>query len=185
ERRVTKNKNSKATKATLDALNSNSLSGVFSDKYNSFSTALGISKKMKNAEENNNLFDYQNLKHDAFFNFIISGVKVGRFSTRIKQLEMLKDLDNEAFAEVLGVDPETVDSNDRLQANSYVNKLVETAKNIKSIYEGLEQVTTNPFTHYTNTDGDPNKENSNLAWEQFNDFLSSTAYFISTAKDAN
>lgn len=141
-----RNKNAQMTNATLNLLNSQGVTGILSHQYTAAATSQRIAEDMKEAARTGDIFKYKNFQHEQFTNFIMSGIKAGRFDVRMEQLDMLKDMPEEEFKKAFGLDKTT----DNVKtAAEYVDILKESAKKIKKSYDVINDTFTNPYAKNT------------------------------------
>lgn len=139
-------KSREETQTTLNLLNRQGVTGILSNMYDSAATAQRISEDMKQAVKSNDIFKYKNFQHEQFTNFIVSGIKAGRFDVRMEQLDMLKDMDNDEFKKAFGLDK----TNDNVRtATEYIEALKDKAKKIKRSYDIINDTFSNPFQRNT------------------------------------
>lgn len=131
-----------ATQATLTMLNSSGVTGILQNQYDAAATSQRISEDMKQAVKNNDIYKYKNFQHEQFVNFIMSGIKAGRFDVRLEQLNMLRGMDNDEFKKAFGLDKTTDNTK---TVNEYVDALVEKANKLKKSYDVINDTFTNPF----------------------------------------
>lgn len=129
------------TATTLSLLNSNKLTGTLENHYDEVATSLDIQRDMQTALKNNDLFEFKNLQHQAFFDLVHSGVKANRFESRIEQLKLLKELTPEQFKQMFGME---FNEGTKATANEYVDAMIEKAYKIKNIVDKVNRVFTNP-----------------------------------------
>jgi hypothetical protein len=137
-----RSKDAQLTTTTLQLLNSQGVTGILRNQYDSAATAQRISEDMKAAVRNNDIFKYKNFQHEQFVRFITSGAKAGRYDVRIEQLKMIKEMDNDEFKAAFGLDKTT----DNVKtATEYVDALITKAEKIKKSYDLINDTFTNPF----------------------------------------
>jgi hypothetical protein len=160
----------------IQGLNSQSLTGIFENKYGEAVGANSIEMDLRDAAHTGNNFLYQNYKHEHFVNFVLSGLTQNKFETRIQQLGELKKLDDSEFQKTFGI---PASSENRRTVSDYVSNLENTARGIKSIKDRVTRTFINPFNYkgtgnYKNQDEaiTQNKENEKyIAYEQVKDQL--------------
>jgi len=135
-------KNTQLVSATLNLLNSQGVTGVLQNHYDTAATAQRISEDMKEAVRTNDIFKFKNFQHEQFVNFILSGAKAGRFDVRMEQLKMLKEMDNDEFKKAFGLDKTT--ENVKI-VSEYVDALMDKAQQIKKSYDLINDTFNNPF----------------------------------------
>jgi hypothetical protein len=172
--------------AVITGLNSQSLTGIFENKYGEAIAATAIEADLVQAARSGNIFQFQNFKHEQFVNFIISGIKQNKFDTRLSQLQELKKLSNEEFQKTFGI--QATEENQRAAAE-YVDALSKNASYIKEVSDRVNRTFINPFTYkgtgnYKNKKENPtqNKENENyITYEAVKEQL---IYNMSVAKNS-
>jgi hypothetical protein len=127
-------------------LNQQTLTGLFEHKYNETATAVSIAKDMNDAASQGDIYKYQNLRHDALYNFILSGAKSNRFGLRVQQLDSLKDLDEKQFKTLFQMEdtPEN-----RKTVGEYVDSIKTKAFEIKKDIDKVNTAFGNPFNSRT------------------------------------
>lgn len=134
---------------TLDLLNKNPVTGLFSDKFNaavnSYNLATNASAKLQNGD----LYGYRNEKFLQLFNFVDAGLKTHRFDAQIDRLNMIKDLPFKEQASLLGIN----DTNTTKQMlDSHVDATIAKAIQIKSDIEKVDGAFKNKINSRTNPD---------------------------------
>jgi hypothetical protein len=142
----------KQINSVIDGLNSQSLTGIFENKYGPAVEALSIQQDLQDAAARNDVFAYKNYKHDQFVNFILSGIQQNKFDTRLEQLNELKKLEGAEFEKMFGIPSNT---ENKKTVAEYVNKLEENANYMKEIHKRVSRTFVNPFQfkgtgNYTN-----------------------------------
>lgn len=112
----------------LTNLNSQTLTGLFGGASGEAVTATSIQSDMQKALQTGNIFDYKNLKHQLLFNFVKSGIDAGKFDLRIDQLQQLKDLNNDNFTALFGIE---FNNSNRQNVSNYVDNVISKANEIK------------------------------------------------------
>jgi hypothetical protein len=128
--------------AVIDGLNSQSLTGIFENKYGTAVEAMSIQQDLQDAAAKNNVFAYKNYKHDQFVNFVLSGIQQNKFDTRLEQLQELKKLEGSEFEKMFGIPSNT---ENKKTVSEYVGKLEENAKYIKEIHKRVSRTFVNPY----------------------------------------
>jgi hypothetical protein len=141
-------------KTVIAGLNSESLTGIFENKYAEAVTAASIQKDISDAAKKGDMFAYKNYKHDMFVNFVYSGIKQNKFDTRIEQLESLKSVDEKEFRQLFGI-PVTEES--KRNVNAFVDKMIDNANFINDVSKRVNRTFVNPFK-YKGTGNFKNKE---------------------------
>lgn len=140
--------------AVIEGLNTNTLSGVFENKYAEAVDAIAIQKDLQQAAADGNVFLYKNYKHDQFVNFILSGIQQNKFDTRMEQLQELKKLDKDQFEKMFGI-PSSEEN--KATVADYVDSMEKNARYINSIHKRVSRTFINPFV-YKGTGNYKNKE---------------------------
>jgi len=174
-------KDDKLVSTTLEALNSQGLTGSFHQVYATAAAAKQASQDMKKAVQSGDVFTYKNLKHDMFYNFIKSAINSGRFETRIEQLSQLKDLSNDQVRSILQL---TDTPENRQIAEGYVDKLIAKANEIRNISTSLNQQFKNPYRYYNNPKTDFQKDQTNK-YNTHNEYVDNLGRYISIGRDAD
>ncbi len=168
------------TQKTLNLLNSQSLTGTFSDHYKSANNSLAALQDMQKAVDEDNIFEYKNLKHKEFFNFIHTAIKAGRFDVRLEQLKMLSELPEKEFKELFDIEG---NETNRKTVGEYVGKLIANANKIKSTYDSLGNVFRNPFRAGSMKDNSPERVIEAAKHVAFEDTKTQLAYLSSIDAD--
>jgi hypothetical protein len=154
----------KQVDAVLDGLNSQSLTGIFENKYGPAVEAISIQEDMQAAAAKNDVFQYKNFKHDQFVNFVLSGISQNKFETRMDQLGELKKLDGAEFEKMFGIPAST---ENKKTVDEYVSKLEENARHMKEVHKRVSRTFINPF-QYKGTGNYKNAEEKK-AQDEIND----------------
>jgi hypothetical protein len=181
DRFFAKGRDAAQTTAVLNLLNSQGVTGIMSNHYDTTASAHRISEDMKQAVESNNIYKYKNFQHEQFVNFILSGVKAGRFDVRLEQLKLLKDMNNDDFKKAFGLDKTTENVK---TASEYVDALLQKADKIKKTYDLIDSSFTNPFRYNgrSNTPEGTIENNKHKIFESWKDQLT---YLASIASDVD
>ena len=137
--------------SAINILNLHGMTGILSDKYDNTLETVNIAKEMEDAAKSGNIYQYKNLKHRNFFNFVQSRLGADMHDVTVEQLNMLKDLPQEEFEKQFGMD---FSESNKKTVNEYVNSLINEANNIKDNYEAIDSTFKNPFTKYANPKDD-------------------------------
>lgn len=176
-----KGQNEAHTNSVLNLLNSQGVTGILSNHYNTAATAQRISEDMKEAVRTGDIYKYKNFQHEQFVNFILSGAKAGRFDVRMEQLNMLKDMNNDDFKKAFGLDKTT----DNVKtASEYVNALMEKANKIKKTYDLINDTFANPFK-YNGRNTTPEAVLENKKHNIFESWKDELTYLASIASDVD
>ena len=151
--------------SSINMLNNYGLTGILSNKYDNTLSSVGISKDMEKAAKSGDIYQYKNLQHDMFFNFVQSRIPAGMHDVTIEQLKMLKDLSKEDFEKTFGMDF-TESSKDTV--NDYVDGLIKEANSIKSTTDAIESTFKNPFNRVV----DPKTDEEKIDGDKYNIFES-------------
>src|ERR1044072_4855310 len=176
-----RSKRDAATTATLNLLNAQGVTGILQNHYDTAATSERIAQDMKEAVRNNDIYKYKNFQHEQFVNFIMSGVKAGRFDVRMEQLNMLRSMDNEEFKKAFGLDMTT----DNVKTvNQYVDQLVTKAEKLKKSYDVINDTFTNPFRY--NKKAQTKEENEeNQKHRVFEEWKGALTYLASINADVD
>jgi hypothetical protein len=167
--------------SAVNMLNRYGLTGILSNKYDNTLNSIGIAKEMQDAANSGNVFNYKNLKHDMFFNFIQSRIPSGMHDVTIEQLNMLKDLDKEDFQKTFGMD---FTSSNKNTVASYVDSLITQANDIKKTSDAINNTFKNPFTNSVNpTTPEEIKEVFNH--DTFESWKTDLTYYSTIKNDVN
>lgn len=173
--------NAQHRQVVLDLLNKNGVTGTLKNVYDNAVTATRITADMKTAAKYNNLFKYKNFQHEQFVNFITSGIKAGRFDLRMEQIDMLKDMDNEAFKQAFGLDKTTETTK---TAGEYTEALKEKARSIKKNYDLINETFQNPYRQ-KNKAATEEDQLQNEKHQQFEAWKDELTYLTSITPDVN
>lgn len=174
-------KNTQLVSATLNLLNSQGVTGVLQNHYDTAATAQRIAEDMKQAVKDNDLFKYKNFQHEQFVNFILSGAKAGRFDVRMEQLKMLKEMDNDEFKKAFGLDKTTENVK---TASEYVDALMQKAQDVKRSYDLINDTFTNPFKR-AGKDSSPEAALEDSKHKTFEDWKDSLTFLASITSDVD
>ena len=146
-----------------------------------------IAIDLDSAAKSQDQFKLNNAMHDRLFNWVTTAVKTDTFDLRVSELEDLKDLSLDDFTTLaVGKDSRTLEQEgiqfteeDKLK---YINNLISTAKNVKSIYKAAEtSFNANPYkrdaVNKLMQSGFTKEQASNVAdnlWEDYKYILANT-----------
>lgn len=165
---------------TMGALNSQSLLGTFANNYKDTSNSVAATQDMQKAIQNNDIFQYKNLQHKEFFNFIQSGIKSGRYEVRLEQLKLLNDLSQEEFEKTFDIKDNT---ENRRTVQEYVGSLIANAEAIKTKYDAIDNIFSNPFRQSQVGDTSEDAVLEGKKWDAFEDYKTQLAYLSSIQED--
>ena len=168
--------------STLSILNNYGLTGVLSQQYSDVATSAGIAKEMDEAVKEGNIFKYNNLKKDMFFNYVTSRIPIGMHDVTIEQLKMLKTLDKEEFEKTFGM---SFDASNKKTVNDYVDSLILQANQIKDITDSLDATFKNPFSFNINAKQDTKEYVDNINYQTFNNWKRDLAYYAYEGPSSN
>lgn len=178
---MNRNQRNMATQTALNMLNSQGVTGILQNHYDNAATAQRISEDMKEAARNNDIYKYKNFQHEQFVNFILSGVRAGRFDVRMEQLNMLRDMQDDEFKKAFGLDRTT----DNVKtANEYIDVLVNKAERLKKSYDVINDTFTNPF-RYNKKAQTPEEVEENQKFNLFEDWKGALTYLASINADVD
>jgi len=132
---------------SINILNNYGLTGVLGNKYENTTESVIIAKQMRNAAQNNNVYEYKNLKNELFYKFVSSRIPSGMHDVTIEQLNLLKDLSKEEFEKTFGMDFSASNKN---TVQEYVDSLINKANEIKKTSETLNNTFKNPYKQIMN-----------------------------------
>ena len=141
----------------INVTNNYGLTGILSQQYENTAMSANIAREMEQAAKEKNIFKYNNLKTDMFFNFVTSRIPVGMHDVTIEQLKMLKELNKEEFEKTFGMD---FNSSTKNTVNQYVDNLILQANNIKTINDSINSTFVNPFEFKINPESLEDKVNN-------------------------
>ena len=170
----------KRLNSSINMLNRYGMTGILSNKYDNTLNSVGIAKEMEEAAASGNVFNYKNLKHDMFYNFVQSRIPSGMHDVTIEQLNMLKDLNKEDFEKTFGMDFNT---STQKTVNSYVDSLINKADEIKKTSDAVNSTFQNPFKNYI--DPTPEQEKENFNYDTFESWKTDLTYFATIKDDVN
>lgn len=154
-----------ATAKAVEELNKRSITGIFQDNYDTAASTIKRQQDLKEAVTKNDIYKFQNLKEDSFMDFIMSGIKAGRFEVRLEQLKLLKDLSNEEINKLFGIEGNQRDN------HLYIDKLIENAETIKRSHDAISNTIRNLYSYNKN-----DEKNAYLAFEEYKSALTTFSY---------
>ena len=157
------NDREKRTQSAINILNNSPVTGSFGQKYDNTLNSMGIAREMKDAVVSGDVYKYNNLKDDMFFNFVTSRIPSGMHDVTIEQLKMLKGLDKEEFEKTFGMN---FDAENKATVSEYIDGLIEKANSIKKINDSVNFLFKNPFTYYAS----PTNEQETIERENYKIF---------------
>jgi hypothetical protein len=167
--------------SSINLLNRYGVTGIFQEKFANTAASVRIAQEMQDAAKNNNIFRFKNLKHETFFNFVMSRVPSGMHDVTIEQLRMLKDLSKEDFEKTFGMD---FNESSKKTVGEYVDSLIAKANKINAVYSGLNSTFKNPFRNIADPKTQEEKDENNR-FDDFNKWKVNLAYYSSIADDVN
>lgn len=176
----------KQVEAVIKGLNSQSLTGIFENKYGEAVSASAIEADLTEAARNGNVFQFQNFKHEQFVKFITSGLNQNKFETRISQLQELKKLNNDEFQKTFGI--QATEQNQRA-ASEYVDALIQSAGHIKEVSDRVNRTFINPFSYkgtgnYKNKKEQPIQNTENEKYIAYEGVKEQLIYNMSVARNS-
>jgi hypothetical protein len=180
DKKTGKGKDARLT-SSINILNKFGMTGILSDKYDNTLNSVSIAKEMDDAAKSGNVFNYKNLKHNMFFNFVQSRIPSGMHDVTIEQLNMLKDLSKEEFEKTFGMD---FNSSNQKTVSGYVDSLIEKANDIKKTSDSVNFTFKNPFTSVTNPKTDEEVKSSNN-YNVFEEWKTNLKYYATIKDDVN
>jgi hypothetical protein len=157
------NSKDKRTQSAINILNNSPITGSFGQKYDSTLNSMGIASEMKDAVSKGDVYKFNNLKEDMFFNFVTSRIPSGMHDVTIEQLKMLKGLDKEEFEKTFGMN---FSAENKGTVSEYVDAMIEKAEKIKEITDSVNLLFKNPFNYYAN----PTNEQEEIERENYKIF---------------
>lgn len=131
----------------VQLLNQYKLDGIFEHKVQEASLANSLGQEHTQAATDENIFKVKNLNHDHFFSWVEGGVRANNFDARIEELQSLKTLNPQAFAERWGVE---ATQENKEKAVSFIDNTISKAKEIKQGFDNVDQAYgRNPFNRNT------------------------------------
>lgn len=167
--------------STLNILNQYGMTGVLSNKYEDTSKSVEIAKQMNQAVNDNNIFEFKNLKSDMFFGFVNSRIPLGMHDVTIEQLEMLKDLPKDEFEKTFGMD---FNSSNQSTVSSYVDALIQKANNINDISTSINSTFNNPYNKVIDPKTDDERVET-LKHQMFENWKTDLANFSYIQQDSD
>lgn len=163
----------------LNTLNSKGVTDILRNTYDSAVKSHRIAEDMKQAAASNDVFKYKNFQHEAFVEFVTSGLKAGKFDVRMDQLDMLTGMDNDQFKQAFGIEktPENVRT-----VGEYVHTLKNKASSIKRSYDLINETFINPFVFRPKATTEEHLE-ENRKYTVFEDWKADLTYLSSIAPD--
>jgi hypothetical protein len=167
--------------SAINLVNLYGLTGIMSDKYDNTLSSVNIAQEMDEAAKSGNIYQYKNLKHDMFFNFINTRLGIGMHDVTIEQLKMLKDLSQEEFEKQFGMD---FNESNQKTVGAYVDAMINEANNIKEINDGINDTFTNPYKKFDNPKDDVEQDQTDK-YRTFEDWKTNLTYYSSILPDVN
>lgn len=163
--------------AVLKMLNTQGVTGILQNNYDSTVRSHRVAEDMKQAAQTGDIFRYKNFQNEQFVNFVLSGLKAGRFDVRMEQLNLLQGMDNDEFKKAFGLDKTTENVK---TAQEYIDTLKEKAKSVKKTYDLINDSFQNPYQFNTKakTDEDNIENQKHLQFESWKDELTQLASII-------
>jgi len=161
----------------VNSLNDNPLTGIFEQKYNSTQRGEAIAQQMQQAVKDGNVFSYENLKHDNFFNLIDNAIRNNAFDLRMEQLSSLKDLPEDQFKEMWGLDKSDKSAK---TTGQYVDSFISKAKDIKDTIGKIDSAFVNPFKYNYNAKSEEQQKDNDmhLLFENYKTVLARSLSFM-------
>ena len=165
----------------INSLNEYGLTGILSNKYDNTLNSVGIAKDMEDANANKDVYKYKNLKHDMFFEYVMSRIPSGMHDVTVEQLEMLKGINKEDFEKTFGMN---FTKSNKKTVETYVDSLIEKANDIKQTVDSLDGTFKNPFKTVVDPKTDE-EQIEKLNHGIFNSWKKDLAYYASVPPDVN
>jgi hypothetical protein len=178
---IEREKSAQTRTAVLKLLNDNGVTGTFRNNYDNTVRAHRIAADMQEAVQSGDLFKYKNYQHEQFTNFVLSGIKAGRFDVRMEQLKLLKDMPDDQFKVAFGLDKTTENVK---TVSEYVEKLTQSAQSIKKSWDMIDKTFVNPYK-YNRKAASPEASVENEKHHFFESWKSELTYLSSILPDAD
>lgn len=176
----------KQVNAVLRGLNSQTLTGIFENKYGEGVAATSIENDLNQAVKDGDLYKYRNYKHEQFVNFILSALTQNKYETRIEQLQELKKLGEDDFKNMFGL---TFTDINKQTISEFVDRMVEKASYMKEIHDRVHRTFINPFSfrgtgNYKNAEQKAKQDIENEKYVIFEQVKDQLVYNMSVTKDS-
>jgi uncharacterized protein YaaR (DUF327 family) len=165
--------------SAVNLLNTYGFTGMLSDKYDETLSSVNIAQEMEEAAKSGNIYQFKNLKHDMFFNFVNSRLRLDMHDVTIEQLNMLKDLSKEEFEKQFNID---FDETNQKTVGSYIDAMINEANNIKELNDAIGATFTNPYKRIDNPKTPEEAEQLNR-YRTFEDWKTNLTYYASVLPD--
>ena len=165
--------------AIIDLLNKNTVSGFMRNNHEAASATLGNAEKMAAAVKAGDVYEYENLKHQEFANFVINHAKNNMSDIGMEKLRLLKELPDEQFKQMWGMDPSDAT---RRTASEYVDDLMDQYKKITKSRDLISKTFSNPFDYRQKPRTDDERE-ENERHTIFGNFQDTLASYASVGKN--
>ncbi len=177
----------KTIQDVLTGLNTNTLTGIFENKYGEQVAADAIQDDMVKAAQANNPFLYKNYQHEQMVNFVLSGIRQNKFDTRMDQIDELTKMNQQDFQNTFGI-PQTTENQKNVQ--DYVASMKNMAAYIKDVHDRVSRTFINPFQYqgtgkYKNAEEQEKQNTINEKSIAFEDAKDQLTYSMSIAKDSS
>lgn len=155
---------------TLKTLNDNPLSGLFTDDFNTATSAYKLANDITDSHEAGDKFATENNKFQQLFNFVNAGVRTNRFDAQIARLEGIKDLKESDQRALLKIDDPNFTKAD---LDNHVNAVITKANEIKADIQKVDAAFPNKYNYKTDFD----------KYNTFNDLKDHLALALSEVRD--
>ena len=126
-----------AIKLGVNTLNNIHAQDIFNkniDKIGNAVRSISIQRDMDNAVKSDDVYQYQNLKHDLFKSYVLSRITTGKYDAMMDELDGLTNLPKEELEKTFGIDP-TLNQKNTLE---YVTKLKQEATRLGELWNNLD-----------------------------------------------
>lgn len=124
-----------------------------------------ILHQMRDAISKKDVLSFKSLQHELLFNAIRTSNALGKFDAFIEKLETLKQLPDEDFKNLFGLD-----KSDSRTVEEYVDRLKEESIKLKDLINQIDSSMPNPY------------EQNSIEWVAFNDMKDSMSFHLSFIK---
>lgn len=128
----------KNTINTVNDLNNYTVRNILSKNEPLINTAVrgeSISRDMDEYIKSGDVYNYNNLQHDLFKNYILSRITAGKSDLIVEELNTLKELSKEEFEKTWGIDPST---NNKKTTSAYIDDLIKEAEKLTELKQNLD-----------------------------------------------
>ena len=165
--------------SAVNLLNTHGFTGMLSDKYDETLSSVNVAQEMEEAAKSGNIYQFKNLKHDMFFNFVNSRLRLDMHDVTIEQLEMLKDLSKEEFEKQFNID---FNETNQKTVSGYIDAMITEADNIKELNDSIGATFNNPYKRIDNPKT-PEEAEQFDRYRAFEDWKTNLTYYASVLPD--